>query len=317
MPLKKTFVFLFFSISNMILAQPFNKWTDEKIMVKKERNVSTIMHAESIFEDRWDILPQPQFWKQIMLLSPDSCLINVASNRVILKKMSIKEWNLQTESEKELFKAELRKQNGLSSTEKIFVTTGKNDFYKFKEVYPSLSKGVAAFEKFGVDPWYAQAILLIESPGQLKKSVSGAYGAFQLMPDVARAQGLTVNATVDERKDFERCAYGSARLLSKVCIPQAKKILDQHNLKYNESDLWFRLFVLHVYHAGAGNVAAVLNKIQPETGSQQIILDMWQNTAGGFGNNSQNYSQLALAAQLILHDMVYEQCDEISACTSR
>lgn len=317
MPLKKTFVFLFFSISNMILAQPFNKWTDEKIMVKKERNVSTIMHAESIFEDRWDILPQPQFWKQIMLLSPDSCLINVASNRVILKKMSIKEWNLQTESEKELFKAELRKQNGLSSTEKIFVTTGKNDFYKFKEVYPSLSKGVAAFEKFGVDPWYAQAILLIESPGQLKKSVSGAYGAFQLMPDVARAQGLTVNSTVDERKDFERCAYGSARLLSKVCIPQAKKILDQHNLKYNESDLWFRLFVLHVYHAGAGNVAAVLNKIQPETGSQQIILDMWQNTAGGFGNNSQNYSQLALAAQLILHDMVYEQCDEISACTSR
>lgn len=314
---RKTLIILSFSISNIILAQPLNKWTDEKIMVKKERNESTIMHAESIFEDRWDILPQPQFWKQIMLLSPDSCLINVASNRVVLKKMSIKDWNSQTEAQKELFKAELKRQNDINSSEKIFVTTGKNDFYKFKEVYPSLSKGVAAFEKFGVDPWYAQAILLIESPGQLKKSVSGAYGAFQLMPDVARAQGLTVNATVDERKDFERCAYGSARLLSKVCIPQAKKILDQHNLKYNESDLWFRLFVLHVYHAGAGNVAAVLNKIQPEIGSQQIILDMWQNTAGGFGNNSQNYSQLALAAQLILHDMVYEQCDEISACTSR
>lgn len=317
MPIRTTLLLLTFSISKMILAQPLNKWTDEKIMVKKERNVSTIMHAESIFEDRWDILPQPQFWKQIMLLSPDSCLINVASNRVVLKKMSIKDWNAQTDAQKELFKAELKSQNDINSSEKIFVTTGKNDFYKFKEVYPSLSKGVAAFEKFGVDPWYAQAILLIESPGQLKKSVSGAYGAFQLMPDVARAQGLTVNATVDERKDFERCAYGSARLLSKVCIPQAKKILDQHNLKYNESDLWFRLFVLHVYHAGSGNVAAVLNKIHPEIGSQQIILDMWQNTAGGFGNNSQNYSQLALAAQLILHDMVYEQCDEISACTSR
>jgi hypothetical protein len=60
-----------------------------------------------------------------------------------------------------------------------------------------------------------------------------------------------------------------------------------------------------------------MNKIQPKIGSQQIILDMWQNTAGGFGNNSQNYSQLALAAQLILHDMVYEQCDEISACSAR
>jgi len=300
-----------------LFAQPLNNWANEKIMVKKEKNVSTIMHAESIFQDRWDMQPQPQFWKQIMLLSPDSCLVNVASNRVVLKKMSIKDWNAQTEELKSQLKTKLKNEFGIDQNEKVFVTTGKNDFYKFKEVYPSLSKGVAAFEKFGVDPWYAQAILLIESPGQLKKSVSGAYGAFQLMPDVARAQGLTVNATVDERKDFERCAYGSARLLSKVCIPEARKILNKHNLTYNESDLWFRLFVLHVYHAGAGNVAAVMNKIQPKIGSQQIILDMWQNTAGGFGNNSQNYSQLALAAQLILHDMVYEQCDEISACPAR
>jgi hypothetical protein len=300
-----------------LFAQPLNNWANEKIMVKKEKNVSTIMHAESIFQDRWDMQPQPQFWKQIMLLSPDSCLVNVASNRVVLKKMSIKDWNAQTEELKSQLKTKLKNEFGIDQNEKVFVTTGKNDFYKFKEVYPSLSKGVAAFEKFGVDPWYAQAILLIESPGQLKKSVSGAYGAFQLMPDVARAQGLTVNATVDERKDFERCAYGSARLLSKVCIPEARKILNKHNLTYNESDLWFRLFVLHVYHAGAGNVAAVMNKIQPKIGSQQIILDMWQNTAGGFGNNSQNYSQLALAAQLILNDMVYEQCDEISACPAR
>ncbi len=51
-----------------------------------------------------------------------------------------------------------------------------------------------------VDPWYAQSILLIESPGQMKKSISGAYGAFQLMPGVARAQGLIVNKTLDERK---------------------------------------------------------------------------------------------------------------------
>jgi hypothetical protein len=309
-------IFLTKSVLNFH-AQPLNNWANEKIMVKKEKNVSTIMHAESIFQDRWDMQPQPQFWKQIMLLSPDSCLVNVASNRVILKKMSIKDWNAQTEEQKNQLKTKLKTEFGIDQNEKVFVTTGKNDFYKFKEVYPSLSKGVAAFEKFGVDPWYAQAILLIESPGQLKKSVSGAYGAFQLMPDVARAQGLTVNATVDERKDFERCAYGSARLLSKVCIPEARKILNKHNLTYNESDLWFRLFVLHVYHAGAGNVAAVMNKIQPKIGSQQIILDMWQNTAGGFGNNSQNYSQLALAAQLILHDMVYEQCDEISACSAR
>lgn len=275
------------------------------------------MHAEALFEDRWDVLAQPQFWKQIMLLAPDSCLVNDASTRQVLKKMSLKDWNRQTEAQKDSTRALLRAQHGLDASARIYVTSGKNDFYKFNEVYPQLSKGVAAFERYGVDPWYAQAILLIECPGQMKKSISGAYGAFQLMPDVARAAGLTVNGSVDERKDFDRCAYGSARLISKVCIPEAKRILERHQLSYNENDLWFRLFVLHVYHAGSMNVAAVINKIQPTVGSQQLILDMWQNTAGGFGNNSQNYTQLALAAQLILHEMVYQQCDEITNCPSR
>ena len=55
---------------------------------------------------------------------------------------------------------------------------GKKDFYKFDLVYPSLSEGILEFEKNKVDPWYAQAILLIESPGQLKKSRAGAYGPF-------------------------------------------------------------------------------------------------------------------------------------------
>jgi hypothetical protein len=294
----------------VVFSQPMN-WNEEKISVTRASEVSTILHAEELFNDRWDILPQAQFWKQIMTLSPDSILINVASTRQIIEKMSLRDWNKKTEEEKSLYRAEARNNLGLSEQERIYVTCGKNDFYKFKEVYPQLSKGVAAFERFGVDPWYAQAILLIESPGQLKKSISGAYGAFQLMPDVARAQGLTVNSQMDERKDFDRCAYGAARLINKICIPEAKRILDRHQLTYNENDLWFRLFVLHVYHAGAGNVSAVMNKIQPKEGSQEVIKSMWQNTAGGFGNNSQNYSQLALAAQLVLHDMVYEQCDDI------
>lgn len=294
----------------VVFSQPMN-WNEEKISVTRASEVSTILHAEELFNDRWDILPQAQFWKQIMTLSPDSILINVASTRQIIEKMSLRDWNKKTEEEKSLYRAEARNNLGLSEQERIYVTCGKNDFYKFKEVYPQLSKGVAAFERYGVDPWYAQAILLIESPGQLKKSISGAYGAFQLMPDVARAQGLTVNSQMDERKDFDRCACGAARLINKICIPEAKRILDRHQLTYNENDLWFRLFVLHVYHAGAGNVSAVMNKIQPKEGSQEVIKSMWQNTAGGFGNNSQNYSQLALAAQLVLHDMVYEQCDDI------
>lgn len=314
--MRNFFLSAIFFVPVVLYAQPSASWDHEKIEVYNDESVSTIMHAESIFEDRWDVLPQPQFWKQIMRLSPDSCLINVAADRTVLLKMSIKDWSKQTEAQKSHFKDSLRLVNGLTAGEAIFVTTGKNDFYKFKEVYPELTKGVEAFERYGVDPWYAQAILLIESPGQLKKSSVGAYGAFQLMPSVARAQGLTVNDKVDERRNFDRSAYAASRLIKRVCIPEAKKILDAHNLSYNESDLWFRLFVLHVYHAGAMNVNAVVNKVDPKEGSQELIKQMWQTSAAGFGNNSQNYTQLALASQLILHEMIYEHCEEIFDCVA-
>jgi hypothetical protein len=307
----------FCSISLFVGAQPLDNWEADKIKVTQASGVQTIMHAEALFEDRWDQLPQAQFWKKIMLLSPDSCLINVAANRQILDQMAIRDWNAQTEAQKDSTRQAYREANGLPSDTRIYVTTGKNDFYRFTEVYPSLDKGVAAFERYGVDPWYAQSILLIESPALMRKSSTGAYGAFQLMPGVARSMGLVVNSTTDERKDFDRSAYGAAQLIRRVCIPEAKRILEKHQLSYNETDLWFRLFVLHVYHAGALNVAAVVDKIQPTEGSQELIKAMWQNSAAGFGNNSQNYTQLALAAQLILHDMVYQNCTEISPCLSR
>jgi hypothetical protein len=221
-----------------------------------------------------------------------------------------------TESQKSIYKDSLRVAHQLPSGTQLYVTSGKSDFYKFNEVYSSLSEGVAAFESHGVDPWYAQAILLIESPGKLAKSNAGAYGAFQLMPSVARAQGLIVNRTVDERRDFNKSAMGSARLISRVCIPEAKKILDAHHLSYHENDLWFRLFVLHVYHAGAMNVSAVVDKINPKEGSQELITQMWVTQAASFGNNSQNYTQLSLASQLILDDMVSQGSNKVTAVTS-
>lgn len=307
-------VFLLLFFGSNALAQPYNSYDDEKIEVRKGSEMSVIMAADELFHDRWDQLPQPQFWKEIMRLSPDSCLVNVAANRQILVRMSWRQWSRQTEAQKTIFKDSLRTVHGLASTEAIYVTTGKSDFYKFKEVYPQLSKGVEVFEKHGVDPWYAQAILLIESPGQLKKSSAGAYGAFQLMPSVARSHGLIVNSKVDERANFDRCAYGAACVIGKVCVPEAKRILRNKDIDFQENDLWFRLFVLHVYHAGAMNVKAVVDKIGPVSGSQELIKQMWQNTAAGFGNNSQNYTQLALASQLILHDLIYEQCEEIYDC---
>lgn len=289
-------------------------WDDEMVEVVDQKQSGILMNAKPLFDLSWNTLPQPNFWKEIMLLSPDSCLINVASTRVVLAKMSNKEWGRQSELQKSLFKDSVKLAYKLDDNEKIFITTGKNDFYRFNDVYPSISRGILAFESFGVDPWYAQAILLIESPGQLKKSVAGAYGAFQLMPSVARAQGLTVTKYVDDRKDFEKSAYGASRLISRVCIPEAKKILNDHQITYNESDLWFRLFVLHVYHAGAMNVKAVVNKINPTEGGQALITTMWQTSAASFGNSSQNYTQLALASQIILHDMTKKNCVKLFDC---
>ncbi|MCH2225110.1 MAG: transglycosylase SLT domain-containing protein [Crocinitomicaceae bacterium] len=308
--------FIFAIISLQSTAQSIGAWDHEKIEVKRAEDESTILSAQAIYNEGWADLAQPKFWKQIMKLSPDSCLINIAATRTIIAYMSKKEWNAQSNDEKAAYRDSIRTLHELDSEARIFVTTGKNDFYKFDKVYASLSDGVAAFELHGVDPWYAQAILLIESPGQLKKSRSGAYGAFQLMPAVARAQGLTVNRHTDERTDFDRSAYGASRLIKRVCIPEAKRILDAQGLEYKENDIWFRLFVLHVYHAGALNVQAVVRKINPSEGGQSLIQKMWVNTAGNFGNNSQNYSQLALASQLILDELIHKDSEYILDCAS-
>ena len=63
------------------------------------------------------------------------------------------------------------------------------------------------------------------------------------------------------------------------------------------------------------NVGAVVRKINPIAGNQELITKMWVTSAADFGNNSQNYTQLALASQLILHDLVYEHCEEIFDCS--
>ncbi len=292
----------FLLLSNVIFAQPSDKIEPEKGFV--HATVGDVICSQTLEFEGWTKLAQPIFWQEIMSLSPDSCIINIASSRVIIDKMKMSDWKSQTDEEKDNYRDSIRVKYGLPSDARIFVTTGKSDFYQFEKVLPSLQKGIEEFEKNGVDPWYAQAILLIESPGHLAKSNVGAYGPFQLMPAVARAQGLTVNRSKDERKDFDRSAYGASQLIKNICIPEAKRILDAKGITYKDDEIWFRLFVLHVYHAGALNVEAVINKINPKEGGQALITAMWQNTAAKFKNSSQNYSQLALASQMMVAKMI-------------
>ena len=259
-----------------------------------------------LFEQEWDRLAHPVFWKTIMTLSPDSCVINIGATREIVEVTSLEQWDLRTDEEKDAYRDSIRVSRGLDSEAKVYMTTGKKDFYAFDHVLSTISRGVEVFKEQNVDPWYAQAILMIESPGRLAKSNAGAYGSFQLMAGVARAQGLTVNRYVDERKDFEKSAIGASRLISRVCIPEAKVILDRHGIAYHENDLWFRLFVMHIYHAGAANVSGVVNKINPSTGGMDLIQAMWVTENGRFRNASQNYTQIALAAMLIFEEMIWD-----------
>lgn len=302
----KNLLFLVLVVTSFQSLSQFStsNWWDKEILLTDNQFV--LVNPQIIIQDKWDALPQTIFWKQVLTLSKDSCLINVANTRQILHKMAFADWTKQSEYQKDLYKDSLKKVYGLDPNLKINVTFGKNDFYKIKEVTPTISDGIREFRNLGVDPWYAQSILMIESPAQMKKSESGAYGPFQLMPSVARAYGLKVNNYIDERADFKRSAYGAAKLIKQVCIPEARNILKRHNITYNESDLWFRLFVMHVYHAGSGNVSAVMRKIQPTSGGQELIQKMWTTSAGAFGNSSQNYTQITLAAHLVLNELIKE-----------
>jgi hypothetical protein len=152
---------------------------------------------------------------------------------------------------------------------------------------------------------------LIESPGTLQKSTTGAYGPFQLMKSVARSMGLTVNKYVDERKDFDKSAHAAAKLIRTICIPYTNAILNKYGITYNEEDLWYKLLVLHVYHAGSGNVEKAVAKLNHCELNDVFIKKLWKTTAGAFGNASQSYSQVAIACLIELDVLINRHCEEI------
>ena len=272
----------------------------------------SVIDTEMLVIERWDTLPQSKFWKTVINTTKDSCIINIASSRTILTTINQELWFSQTEDEKKQFKDSINKYFCLDTTTKLYVTTGKKEFYQIQEVIPSIEGAIEIFQDNDVDPWFAQSILLIESPAQLKYSSVGAYGPFQIMKRVARTMGLTVNRYVDERKDFKKSAFAASQLLKTVCIPQARKILcDVDDIDPAGNELWFKFLVLHVYHAGARNVGSLLSQLEEPLEGMELIQWMWKNEYGNFKNASQNYSQIAIAAMLTLNEIVLSDCDYI------
>ena len=287
----------------------------EVTLHEQDTALMNFVKTPDLFEERWDTLAQPSFWRFVMKMSPGTSILNVAATRQVLELKPLREWNKFTDDEKEAYRDTLRKKHGLAPDERIFMTTGKSDFYQFEHVFTSISRGVEVFIENETDPWYAQAILMIESPGKMAYSSVGALGPFQLMKSVARNHGLRVDKYVDERKDFDKSAKASAHLIRTACIPEAKRILRKFGIEVEGEDeysLWFRLLVMHCYHAGAGNVEGVLsNVVKPTEGGQSMITTIWHSEYGGFKNASQNYSQLALAALIILDDLILTKCEDI------
>ena len=259
----------------------------------------------------WDTLPQARFWKDVINMTSDSCIVNISYCRKPVDRVNRSAWMSQSEPEKQCFKDSLCRILN-EDPENVYVTAGKGEFYEVKKALPVISRAIVAFEKNNCDPWYAQAILLIESPGKYaSKSSVGANGPFQLMKSVAIRYGLRVNKKVDERSDIEKSAKAASSLIKAGCIPYIKKFLDEKNIAYKETDLWFRLLVLHAYHAGAGNVRCVINAINPDRGGVDLFTKIWQTTCGGFKNESQNYSQIALASLLNFENILHQDGDTV------
>tara|TARA_B100001287_G_scaffold70393_1_gene58007 strand:+ start:15276 stop:16229 length:954 start_codon:yes stop_codon:yes gene_type:complete len=277
----------------------------------------TVIDPEMLMIERWDTLAQSKFWKTVMNLSSDTCIVNIADTRKILGYVDKRKWFDQDEEAKKSFKDSVIDYNCLDSNTRIYITTGKKDFYLIEEVIPSISKAITVFQDNNVDPWYAQSILLIESPAQLNYSNAGAYGPFQLMKNVARKMGLIVNSKLDERKNFHKSAYAASELLKTICIPNAYRILCEiGDIEPSGNELWFKFLVLHIYHAGAKNVESLLAQQEKPLQGMELIKWMWTNEYGNFKNASQNYSQLAIAAMLTLQDIVLADCDYIFQCNS-
>jgi hypothetical protein len=258
---------------------------------------------KTLYRLRLDTLTQIKFWRNIMKLNEDSAILNFANSRRVLQTISLKEWNEKNDSLKKWYRDSIRFVNCLDTTHRILLTVGKKFFYDFEKTSVNIEKGIHCFVENQVDPWFAQAILLIESPNKLQKSNAGAYGPFQLMKDVARLYGLKVNKTEDERADFEKSAFAASSLIKNICIPKAYKILDSLGIRnFSETELWFKLLVMHVYHAGAYNVQSALFTFRPSEGNMDLIFNLWKAQTSRFKSASQNYSQLVLAAMFEMND---------------
>ena len=275
-----------------------NNDTFHFLSIENDSNAHELIYSQNV-----------AFWKRDILLSSDSFLVVNQHDRQIfdiVHKSSVH----KIERGKNL--TSLGKLYGYKHNVpqdiKIKFVRGRRDFFDYSVIGPKLKEANRVFNMVGADPVIAQLLLLIESPNNHKGvSHSGAAGHFQIMPSVARKYGLRIGGKYDERHNFTKSSYAAARLVKEYCIPQAKRICIQNEIEVQESALWFKLLVLHVYNAGAGTVSRAVRHLPEVKNGNELIKTLWKTNVGAFQNSSQNYSQVCLASYLGYKDFIKEQ----------
>jgi len=242
--------------------------------------------------------PQIAFWRTVISLTKDSCIVVHKDSRRMLDFISAEQLDsIVCHNQLDVAAQCYRDKNGYETCELVKFVRGKKEFFNFQTVGPLVDDAKVIFEEYGVNPIYAQFILLIESPNNPKaRSISGAVGHYQLMPFVAKKYGLVVTSSRDDRHDFAKSSMAAAKLMKDYCIPNAERTAIGLGLVPNQDELWFQLLVMHIYNAGAGNVRKAVQMVGPGKSGEELILKLWKTQAAAFGNSSQNYTQLALAS---------------------
>ena len=228
--------------------------------------------------------PQITFWRSVISLTKDSCIVVHKDSRQMLDVISAEHLDSMVgKNQLDIAAQCYRDKNGYETCELVKFVRGKKEFFDFQKVGPLVDDAKVIFDEYGVNPIYA-------------RSISGAVGHYQLMPFVAKKYGLIVSSSRDDRHDFTKSSMAAAKLMKDYCIPNAERMAISIGLVPNHDDLWFQLLVMHVYNAGAGNVRKAVQVIGPGKSGEELILKLWKTQAGAFGNSSQNYTQLAMAS---------------------
>ncbi len=249
----------------------------------------------------------PMFWRQVLDLSKDSSVIVHVQTRQTFGVLPAKFIDsLEHIGKLDSFAKAFRMALGFDSLAPIKFVRGKSQFFQYHKIGPLMNEAFAVFRQQGLDPRIAEMLLLIESPNNPGGvSSSGAVGHFQLMPFVAKKYGLSVSPGHDERLDFSRSAYAAARLIKEYAEPNADAICVAAGLEVDRQALWYQMLILHIYNAGAASVKEAAAVIGSASDPYEWIQQFWKTKAGRFGNQSQNYSQVALASYCKYRDFLY------------